>query len=255
MKRQTVFLLMVLLLLGGCVDRSAPGSVAGRTSDESKTISVGDCPKTVKQSSFSAGATVSAAGNGTVTKADNDRTTATVSAPTQKTDVAQTGQNRTASETAGTQRTTAASVARPTNRQTNSGTATTSAVNTTTVTKAPTAATTAAATAKPTEKDPWRYPYDIDEITRYCRAKIEAAGKVWDETLTPDNASWNDPDDTGYYTDHPNSTDTLKNNIDEWIRYELSILDPSQNRIRIYFEPMKDYPGDYSIYFLNTGRR
>ena len=199
--------------------------------------------------------TVSAAGNGIVTKADNGRTTATVSVPTQKTDVARTGQSRTASDTAGARHTTAASVARPTNRQTNSGTTRSSTAKTTAATKAPTAATTAAATAKPTEKDPWRYPYDIDEITRYCRAKIEAAGKVWDETLTPDNASWNDPDDTGYYTDHPNSTDTLKNNIDEWIRYELSILDPSQNRIRIYFEPMKDYPGDYSIYFLNTGRR
>lgn len=253
MKRQTVFLLMVLLLLGGCVDRSAPGSVAGRTSAENKTISVGDSPKTVKRPSFSVGATVSAAGNGTVTKADNGRTTATVSAPPQKTDVAQTGQSRTASDTTGTQRTTAAGVARPTNRQTNSGTATTSAVNTTTVTKAPTAATTAAATAKPTEKDPWQYPYDIDEITRYCRAKIEAAGKVWDETLTPDNASWNPAPDTVGNTLYPQYY--LKDDLDEWMRNELSALSSGQNRIRIYFEPMKDYPGDYSIYFLNTGRR
>ena len=213
----------VLLIIGlavGCGHGS--GSPTGSTPEERRTDTT---------QWTAALPTVSAASNGTVTKADNDRTTATVSAPTQKTDVAQTGQNRMASETAGTQRTTAASVARPTNRQTNSGTTRSSTAKTTAATKAPTAATTAAATAKPTEKDPWRYPYDIDEITRYCRAKIEAAGKVWDETLTPDNASWNDPDDTGYYTDHPNSTDTLKNNIDEWIRYELSILDPSQNRV------------------------
>lgn len=237
----------VLLITGlvvGCGHGS--GSPTGSTPEERRT-------DTTQQAAELP--TVSAAGNGAVTQADNDRTTATVSAPPQKTDAAQTGQTRTASETASSQRTTAASVARPTNRQTNSGTTRSSTAKTTAATKAPTAATTAAATAKPTEKDPWRYPYDIDEITRYCRAKIEAAGKVWDETLTPDNASWNDPDDTGYYTDHPNSTDTLKNNIDEWIQYELSILDPSQNRIRIYFEPMKDYPGDYSIYFLNTGRR
>lgn len=238
---------VVLLITGlaaGCGHGS--GSPTGSTPEERRT-------DTTQQAA--ALPTVSAAANGTVTKADNGRTTATVSVPTQKTDVAQTGQSRTTPETARLQHITADSVARPTNRQTNSGTTPTSTAKTTAVTKAPTSATTAAATAKPTEKDPWRYPYDIDEITRYCRAKIEAAGKVWDETLTPDNASWNDPDDTGYYTDHPNSTDTLKNNIDEWIRYELSILDPSQNRIRIYFEPMKDYPGDYSIYFLNTGRR
>lgn len=247
MKRQMVFLLVALLLLGGCVDRSAPGSVAGRTSDESKTISVGDCPKTVKQSSFSAGATVSTAGNGAVTQADNDRTTATVSAPPQKTDAAQTGQTRTASETASSQRTTAASVARPTNRQTNSGTTRSSTAKTTAATKAPTAATTAAATAKPTEKDPWRYPYDIDEITRYCRAKIEAAGKVWDETLTPDNASWNPPGSTLGNTLYPQYY--LKDDLDEEIKYELSILALGQNKIRIYFEPMKIIPANIPTIF------
>lgn len=236
--------LLITGLAAGCGRES--GSSTGSTPEERRT-------DTTQRTA--ALPTVSATGNGTVINADNDRTTATVSAPPQKTDVAQTGQSRTASDTTSARHTTATSVARPTNRQTSSGTTRSSTAKTTAATKAPTAVTTAAATAKPTEKDPWRYPYDIDEITRYCRAKIEAAGKVWDETLTPDNASWNDPDDTGYYTDHPNSTDTLKNNIDEWIRYELSILDPSQNRIRIYFEPMKDYPGDYSIYFLNTGRR
>lgn len=197
--------------------------------------------------------TVSTAGNGTVTKADNNRSAATVSAPTQKTDVAQTGQNRTASDTASWQHTTAASVARPTNRQTSSGTTRSSTAKTTAVTKAPTSATTAAATAKPTGKDPWRYPYDIDEITRYCRAKIEAAGKVWDETLTPDNASWNPAPDTVGNTLYPQYY--LKDDLDEWMQNELSALSSGQNRIRIYFEPMKDYPGDYSIYFLNTGRR
>ncbi len=236
--------LLITGLAAGCGHRS--GSPTGSTPEERRA-------DTTQRAA--ALPTVLTAANGTVTQADNDRTTATVSAPPQKTDATQSGRNRTASDTASWQHTTAASVARPTNRQTSSGTTRSSTAKTAAVTKAPTSATTAAATAKPTEKDSWRYPYDIDEITRYCRAKIEAAGKVWDETLTPDNASWNDPDDTGYYTDHPNSTDTLKNNIDEWIRYELSILDPSQNRIRIYFEPMKDYPGDYSIYFLNTGRR
>lgn len=196
--------------------------------------------------------TVSAAGNGTVTKADNGRTTATVSAPPQKTDATQSGRNRTASDTASARHTTAASVARPTNRQTNSATTRSSTAKTTAATKAPTAATTAA-TAKPTEKDPWRYPYDIDEITRYCRAKIETAGKVWDETLTPDNASWNPAPDTVGNTLYPQYY--LKDDLDEWMRNELSALSSGQNRIRIYFEPMKDYPGDYSIYFLNTGRR
>lgn len=219
-------------------------------SAESKTI---DSPKTVKRPSFSAGATVTTDANGTVTKADNNRTTATVSAPPQKTDAAQTGQTRTASETASSQRTTAASVARPTNRQTNSGTTRSSTAKTTAATKAPTATTTAVATANPTEKDPWRYPYDIDEITRYCRAKIEAAGKVWDETLTPDNASWNPAPDTVGNTLYPQYY--LKDDLDEWMQNELSALSSGQNRIRIYFEPMKDYPGDYSIYFLNTGRR
>lgn len=250
MKQQMVFLSVVLLLLGGCVDQSTPGSVAGRMSAESKTI---DSPKTVKRPSFSAGATVTTDANGTVTKADNNRTTATVSAPPQKTDAAQTGQTRTASETASSQRTTAASVARPTNRQTNSGTTRSSTAKTTAATKAPTATTTAVATANPTEKDPWRYPYDIDEITRYCRAKIEAAGKVWDETLTPDNASWNPAPDTVGNTLYPQYY--LKDDLDEWMQNELSALSSGQNRIRIYFEPMKDYPGDYSIYFLNTGRR
>lgn len=234
--------LLIIGLAAGCGHGS--GSPTGSTPEERRT-------DTKQQAA--ALPTVSAAGNGTVTKADNDRTTATVSAPTQKTDAAQTGQSRTASETAGTQRTTAASVARPTNRQTSSGTTRSSTAKTTAATKAPTAATTAAATAKPTEKDPWRYPYDIDEITRYCRAKIEAAGKVWDETLTPDNASWNPPGSTLGNTLYPQYY--LKDDLDEEIKYELSILASGQNKIRIYFEPMKDHPGEYTYYFLNTGRR
>lgn len=236
---------VVLLITGlaaGCGHRS--GSPTGSTPEERRA-------DTTQRAA--ALPTVSSAANGTVTKADNNRSAATISAPPQKTDVAQTGQNRTASETASSQRTTADSVARPTNRQTSSGTTPTSTAKTTAVTKAPTSATTAAATAKPTEKDPWRYPYDIDEITRYCRAKIEAAGKVWDETLTPDNASWNPAPDTVGNTLYPQYY--LKDDLDEWMQNELSALSSGQNRIRIYFEPMKDYPGDYSIYFLNTGRR
>ena len=234
--------LLITGLAAGCEHRS--GSPTGSTPEERRA-------DTTQRAAVLP--TVSTAGNGTVTQADNDRTTATISAPPQKTDATQSGRNRTVSETASSQRTTAASVARPTNRQTNSGTTRSSTAKTTAVTKAPTAATTAAATAKPTEKDPWRYPYDIDEITRYCRAKIEAAGKVWDETLTPDNASWNPAPDTVGNTLYPQYY--LKDDLDEWMQNELSALSSGQNRIRIYFEPMKDYPGDYSIYFLNTGRR
>ena len=235
---------VVLLITGlaaGCGHRS--GSPTGSTPEERRI-------DTTQRTA--ALPTVSAVGNGAATKADNGRTTASVSAPPQKTDASQTGQSRTASDTTSARHTTAASVARPTNRQTNSATTRSSTAKTTAATKAPTAATTAA-TAKPTEKDPWRYPYDIDEITRYCRAKIETAGKVWDETLTPDNASWNPAPDTVGNTLYPQYY--LKDDLDEWMRNELSALSSGQNRIRIYFEPMKDYPGDYSIYFLNTGRR
>lgn len=234
--------LLITGLAAGCGHRS--GSPTGSTPEERRA-------DTTQRAAVLP--TVSSAANGAVTQADNGRSTATVSVPTQKTDAAQTGQSRTASDTASARHTTAASVARPTNRQTNSGTTPTSTAKTTAVTKAPTSATTAAATAKPTEKDPWRYPYDIDEITRYCRAKIEAAGKVWDETLTPDNASWNPAPDTVGNTLYPQYY--LKDDFDEWMQNELSALSSGQNRIRIYFEPMKDYPGDYSIYFLNTGRQ
>lgn len=123
----------------------------------------------------------------------------------------------------------------------------------TTTTKKPTTTTT---TKAPTvsSKDPWKYPYDIAEITRQCREIIEKADTrfVWDDSLTVDNSGWNNPTNTGYYTDHPNSSLTLKEEMkNDFLPYE---IEEHQTlgywQYQIYFEPDPENKGDYYIYWL-----
>ena len=78
----------------------------------------------------------------------------------------------------------------------------------TTSTSRPTT-TVATTTTTAAAKSPWAYPYDVSEIIRECKAEIarvaESAhvGWVWDDSLTKERSSWDQPDNTVLYTKYP----------------------------------------------------
>ena len=135
----------------------------------------------------------------------------------------------------------------------------------TTSTSRPTT-TVATTTTTATAKSPWVYPYDVSEIIRECKTEIarvaESAhvGWVWDDSLTKERSSWDQPDNTVLYTKYPDGytfgdyvfDGNLKNYVfNELIPYYLENQERySIKRCKIWFEPLPDHPGDYNIYFL-----
>ena len=130
---------------------------------------------------------------------------------------------------------------------------------TTTTTKKPTTSTTTTTTKPPTTTttgnphagDPWYYPYDVDAIIEDCKAEIARVGLVWDDSLTKEGVSWDNPINTFAYTEYPNLL-SLKNTL---FNDEIPYYVENQERLSLYcckiwFEPDQDYPGNYNIYFL-----
>ena len=78
----------------------------------------------------------------------------------------------------------------------------------TTSTSRPTT-TVATTTTTAAAKSPWAYPYDVSEIIRECKAEIARVaevthvGWVWDDSLTKERSSWDQPDNTVLYTKYP----------------------------------------------------
>lgn len=130
---------------------------------------------------------------------------------------------------------------------------------TTTTTKKPTTSTTTTTTKPPTTTttgnphagDPWYFPYDVDAIIEDCKAEIARVGLVWDDSLTKEKYSWDNPTSTVIYTTYPDIV-SLKNTLfNDLIPYYVE----NQERYflyccKIWFEPDPDYPGEYKIYFL-----
>lgn len=129
----------------------------------------------------------------------------------------------------------------------------------TTTTKKPTTSTTTTTTKPPTTTttgnphagDPWYYPYDVDAIIEDCKAEIARVGLVWDDSLTKEGVSWDNPINTFAYTEYPNLL-SLKNTL---FNDEIPYYVENQERLSLYcckiwFEPDQDYPGNYNIYFL-----
>ena len=135
----------------------------------------------------------------------------------------------------------------------------------TTSTSRPTT-TTAMTTTTAAAKSPWAYPYDIPAMMQECReeiARVEKSTHVgwgWDDSLTKEQSSWDQPESTVLYTTYPDGfafgdyvfDGDLKNYVfGELIPFYLR----NQNqyaikRCKIWFEPLPDRPGDYNIYFL-----
>ena len=124
----------------------------------------------------------------------------------------------------------------------------------------------AATTTTAAGKSPWAYPYDIPAMMQECReeiARVEKSTHVgwgWDDSLTKEQSSWDQPESTVLYTTYPDGfafgdyvfDGDLKNYVfGELIPFYLR----NQNqyaikRCKILFEPLPDRPGDYNIYFL-----
>ena len=138
-------------------------------------------------------------------------------------------------------------------------TSSTATTTTTTTTKKPTTSTTTTTTKPPTTTttgnphtgDPWYYPYDVDAIIADCKAEIARVGLVWDDSLTKERSSWNNPTSTVAFTAYPEYV-SLKNTLfnDEIPFYVENQELFSLKRCKIWFEPYEGYPGEYKIYFL-----
>lgn len=106
-------------------------------------------------------------------------------------------------------------------------------------------------TDPPVTTSPYDYPFDPGAVRRECISLASGYGLVLDETLTPDNSCWANPDQAS-----PNTHGTrLKRMLAETIEYyskdyrEANGIYPYEIRsYNIYFEDMGD--GTYRIYFL-----
>lgn len=115
----------------------------------------------------------------------------------------------------------------------------------------PTESTNPPETDPPVTTSPYDYPFDPDAIRSECISIASGYGLVLDETLTPDNSSWANPDQAT-----PNTQGTrLKRMLAETIEYyskdyrEANGLYPYEIRCyNIYIEDMGD--GTFRIYFL-----
>ena len=135
----------------------------------------------------------------------------------------------------------------------------------TTSTSRPTT-TTATTTTTAAGKSPWAYPYDIPAMMQECReeiARVEKSTHVgwgWDDSLTKERSSWDQPESTVLYTTYPDGfafgdyvfDGDLKNYVfGELIPFYLRNQDQyAIKRCKIWFEPLSERPGDYNIYFL-----
>lgn len=118
-------------------------------------------------------------------------------------------------------------------------------------TTTPTETTDPPETDPPVTSSPYDYPFDPNAIRRECISIAAEYGLVLDETLTPDNSCWANPDQAT-----PNTQGTrLKRMLAETIEYyskdyrEANGIYPYEIRCyNIYLEDMGD--GTYRIYFL-----
>lgn len=115
----------------------------------------------------------------------------------------------------------------------------------------PTETTDPPETDPPVTTSPYDYPFDPEAIRSECISIASGYGLVLDETLTPDNSCWANPDQAT-----PNTQGTrLKRMLAETIEYyskdyrEATGLYPYEIRCyNIYIEDMGD--GTFRIYFL-----
>lgn len=101
--------------------------------------------------------------------------------------------------------------------------------------------------SQPKPSDPWRYPYDLQQIYAACKLEIERLGMVWKDELRPENSAWANPESTVPNTYFPEEC-YLRDDVFKMIQYYHDTN--TRKYCRIWFEPHPDSPGDYYFYFL-----
>ena len=133
-------------------------------------------------------------------------------------------------------------------------------------TPAPTSPPTTAADTRPTildakgrpvnlyPNDPWKYPYDVDECLRQCKAYVESLGMRWGEEAALDDGSWAGCIGTGSYTYEYswNYYDNLFENVKDGISFHHN---EGATRCKVIFLPKgiadgEPVDGEYDIYIV-----
>ena len=242
----TAIALVMMLTATGCNKpdeatggtRTTPATTAG---DTSATTTIGDAVETT-----------TGAAETTTTTAEATTTTQPAETTTSA-DGTTAGGTRTTPPTQAPVKTTAAA---PTATK-----ATKAPTTAATTTKAP---TTTAANTQPTEvradgtviklfpDDPWRYPYDTDQMIADCKAYIESKGLIWDNALNVDKGTWAGKEDSGGYTLKPEKFD-FKTAVYGKIDFEAWSWE-THKYFKCVFIPSDTSKGDYDIYVVHSGR-
>lgn len=130
-------------------------------------------------------------------------------------------------------------------------TSTVSEAKTTTTSRVTTTQQPTKTASQPKPSDPWRYPYNLQQIYAACKLEIERLGMVWEEGLRPDSlgVSRDNPENTVVYTYYPEDFHLRDYVFNELIPFYKE-QPYTRQTCRIWLEPYEESPGDYLIYFL-----
>lgn len=184
---------------------------------------------------------------GTLPPAAAPNISAAVSSPSPGRDSNRPPQNRTTTGVTSTDRITAGQPDSATASQARTSTATESETTTTTRAITTTTQKPTESVTQPKPSDPWRYPYDLQQIYAACKLEIERLGMVWKDELRPENSAWANPESTVPNTYFPEEC-YLRDDVFKMIQYYHDTN--TRKYCRIWFEPHPDSPGDYYFYFL-----
>lgn len=102
--------------------------------------------------------------------------------------------------------------------------------------------------------DPWKYPYDVDECIRQCKAYIESIGMRWGEEAALDDGSWAGCIHSGSFTYEYswNYYATLFDNVKEGIKFHQR---EGATRCKVIFVPKgiadgEPIDGEYEVYIV-----
>lgn len=250
-------LAVLALFLSACSTPPAPVSDTASPEPESPYIEAGtnhtSVPTTVYVVTNPAGQVVTDSEGETITSigtlppAAAPNTSAAVSSPSPGRDSNRPPQNRTTTGVTSTDRITAGQPDSATASQARTSTATESETTTTTRAITTTTQKPTESVTQPKPSDPWRYPYDLQQIYAACKLEIERLGMVWEDELRPENSAWANPESTVPNTYFPEEC-YLRDDVFKMIQYYHDTN--TRKYCRIWFEPHPDSPGDYYFYFL-----
>jgi cell division septation protein DedD len=178
-----------------------------------------------------------------VTQTNGTPVTSVITAPTIPATTTTTGRTTVKADPASTTTTTAytTTTKKPVITTTTTKKPTTTTKKTTTTTKKPTTTTT-----KNASGDPWKYPYDVNQISKDTKAYALSIGLEWDDTLATDNSYWVTPRSTVPWTHN-----AMNISLEERVRSDLrEIKEMGFEVLNLYLEPDTEDIGDYWVYYL-----